>query len=150
MTQPSDKALDLIKQFEGCRLKAYKCPAGVWTIGWGTTRIQGKPVRPGLRITQAEADLLLRLDAEQHWRSASRYVDVQLTQNQIDALASFVFNVGVGAFSESDLLQHLNAGRFNDAANEFDRWTKARKGRTKVVLPGLVKRRAAEKALYLS
>lgn len=145
--QPSDKALDLIKRFEGCRLRAYKCPAGVWTIGWGTTRIAGKPVKPGLEITQGEADLLLEMDADWHWSQANRSIrdPGELHQCQVDALTSFVFNVGIGAFSRSTLLKKINAGDARGASDEFLKWNKAG-GR---VLQGLTRRRHAERKLFM-
>jgi GH24 family phage-related lysozyme (muramidase) len=143
----SRSGLDLIKQFEGCRLKAYRDAVGVYTIGYGVTRIAGMPVKPGLTITQAEAELLLQHQAEEHWRQAEQYIsqNVALNQNQIDALASFVYNVGVGAFKDSTLLKMLNGRLMQTAADEFLRWKKA-KGKT---LRGLVRRRQAERALFL-
>lgn len=144
----SRRGLDLIKQFEGCKLKAYRDPVGIWTVGFGTTRIAGMPIKPGLVITQAEAELLLQHQAEEHWAKASEWLesDVILGQNQIDALASFVYNVGVTAFKESTLLKMLNRKQpAKDVADQFLRWTKAG-GKT---LRGLVKRRNAERALFL-
>lgn len=144
----SRRGLDLIKQFEGCRLKAYRDAVGVYTIGFGTTRIAGMPVKPGLTITQAEAELLLQHQADEHLAQALESIesDVYLSQNQIDALASFVYNVGVGAFKSSTLLKMLNRKQpAKEVADQFMRWTKAG-GRT---LRGLVRRRQAERALFL-
>lgn len=144
----SRHGLGLIKQFEGCRLKAYRDTVGVWTIGFGTTRIAGMPVKPGLTITQAEAELLLQHQAEEHLAQALESIepDVYLSQNQIDALASFVYNVGVGAFRDSTLLKMLNRKQTaNEVADQFLRWTKAG-GKN---LRGLVKRRNAERSLFL-
>lgn len=139
----SQKGIDLIKSFEGCRLSSYKCPAGVWTIGYGHT---GCDVKPGHVISQEQADKYLKMDLIVHSNNVSRLVKVPLNQSQFDALVSFEFNVGYGAFNSSTLLRLLNQGKYTDAANQFDRWVYA----NRKVLPGLVRRRAAEKSLFLS
>jgi GH24 family phage-related lysozyme (muramidase) len=141
------RGLALIREFEGCKLRAYKCPAGVWTIGYGTTRIAGKPVKPSLWISQAEAEILLQHQVEDHWEEAEKQIlhADELAQEQVDALASFVFNVGVGAFQGSTLLKLLNQGLDTKAADEFTKWNKAG-GK---VSRGLVRRRRAEKELFL-
>lgn len=133
--------LDLIKAFEGCKLTAYLCPAGVWTIGYGST---GPHVRKGLTITQDAAEALLREDLERFERGVSTAISVPLTDNQFAALVSLAFNVGTGAFSGSTLVRKLNANDFAGAADQFARWNKAG-GR---VLAGLTRRRAAERALF--
>lgn len=138
--QISKAGLDLIKQFEGLYLHAYRCPAGVPTIGYGHTA----GVAMGQTITQQQADDYLRRDVRQFERAVSRLVRVPLTQGQFDALVSFTFNLGEGALAQSTLLRLLNAGDYASAAAQFDRWNKAG-GR---VLPGLVRRRAAERALF--
>lgn len=140
MMQISKAGLDLIKQFEGLYLKAYRCPAGVPTIGYGHTA----GVAMGQTITQQQADDYLRRDVRQFERAVARLVTVPLTQGQFDALVSFAFNLGEGALAQSTLLRLLNAGDHAGAADQFDRWNKAG-GR---VLPGLVRRRAAERALF--
>lgn len=140
MMQISKAGLDLIKQFEGLYLKAYRCPAGVPTIGYGHTA----GVAMGQTITQQQADDYLRRDVRQFERAVARLVTVPLTQGQFDALVSFAFNLGDGALAQSTLLRLLNAGDYAGAAAQFDRWNKAG-GR---VLPGLVRRRAAERALF--
>lgn len=140
MMQISKAGLDLIKQFEGLYLKAYRCPAGVPTIGYGHTA----GVAMGQVITQQQADDYLRRDVRQFERAVERQVSVPLTQGQFDALVSFAFNLGEGALAQSTLLRLLNAGDYAGAAAQFDRWNKAG-GR---VLPGLVRRRAAERALF--
>ena len=140
MMQISKAGLDLIKQFEGLYLQAYRCPAGVPTIGYGHTA----GVAMGQTITQQQADDYLRRDVRQFERAVSRLVRVPLTQGQFDALVSFAFNLGEGALAQSTLLRLLNAGDYAGAAAQFDRWNKAG-GR---VLPGLVRRRAAERALF--
>lgn len=136
----SQKGLDLIKSFEGLRLSAYKCPADVWTIGYGATA----GVKPGQTITKERAEELLREDVKRFEGYVDRLVKVPLTQGQFDALVSFAYNLGPGALEKSTLLDQLNRGDYDSAAAQFDRWTKAG-GKE---LPGLVKRRAAERALF--
>lgn len=134
------KGLALIKASEGLRLKAYLDPVGIPTIGYGST---GSHVAMGKAITHAEADALLRKDLERFERGVSELAG-EMTPGQFSALVSFVFNVGLKALEESTLLRLHRAGDFVGAAAQFGRWTKAG-GK---VLPGLVKRRAAEAALY--
>lgn len=134
--------LGLIQEFEGCKLDAYKCPAGIWTIGIGHT----KDVKEGDKITDSQALDLLREDVKWVENAINDHVKVKINQNQFDALSAFIFNVGAGAFSLSTLLKKLNAGDYEGAANEFPRWNKAN-GKE---LPGLTRRRAAEKALFLA
>lgn len=134
--------LALIKQFEGLRLKAYLCPAKVWTIGYGST---GAHVRAGLTITEAEAEALLRKDLAR-FEAAVDAATATASQREFDAMVSFAFNVGIQAFNRSTILQKHRAGDYGGAAAEFARWNKAG-GR---VLPGLSRRRAAEAALYAS
>ncbi len=138
----SQNGINLIKKFEGCRLTAYKCPAGVWTIGYGHT---GSIAGPNVKITQETANSLLSQDLIVHSNNVSRLVKVPLTQNQFDALVSFEFNVGFGALKSSTLLRLLNQKKYNEAANQFDRWIYA----NKKILQGLVNRRKEEKALFL-
>lgn len=137
----SQNGLDLIKHFEGMEPKAYRCPAGVLTIGYGST---GKHVKPGMTITEAEAEALLRKDVGRFEDAVGKLVRVKLDQDEFDALVSFAFNLGAGNLAESTLLKKLNAADFGGAYKEFGKWTKAA-GKT---LPGLVKRRAAEAALF--
>jgi lysozyme len=137
----SQNGVDLIKHFEGVRLDAYQCSAGVWTIGYGHTR----GVKPGARITEHDAERMLESDIESFERGVLRHVKVTLTQSQFDALVSFSFNVGLGALVHSALLRRLNAGDIIGAADQFLRWNKA----AGKVLAGLVRRRAAERALFL-
>jgi lysozyme len=133
--------LNLIKQFEGYRAKAYRDAVGVWTIGWGST----KDVRPEMEITEAEAEQRLRDDLQYAEQAVLRYVAVPLTSNEFSALVSFVFNLGVGNFSTSTLLRKLNLGDKRAAANEILRWNRAG-GK---VLRGLTRRRQAERELFL-
>lgn len=138
----SDKGIDLIKAFEGLRLNAYRCPAGVPTIGYGHT----KDVVMGTKITAEDAEELLRGDLEVFEDGVAEAVKLSLTQGQFDALVSFSFNLGVGALRKSTLLKKLNMGDIEGAADEFLKWNRAG-GK---VLPGLVKRRKAERELFLS
>ncbi|BDQ03495.1 lysozyme [Ignavibacterium sp.] len=142
----SKKGLDLIKKYEGLKLEAYKDPAGILTIGYGHT----KTVKPGMVINKDMADLLLKTDIMDAESAVRALVDIELTQNQFDALVSFVFNVGRRNFQRSTLLKLLNAGKLLEAGEEFMKWTKARQPGGLKDLPGLIKRRACEKALFLS
>ena len=138
----NEAGLNLIKDFEGCRLKAYLCPAGVWTIGYGHT--QG--VKPDMVINQLQAERFLRQDLKRFEDAVTSLVKVPITPNQFSALVSFAYNVGTGALYDSTLLRKLNKKDYKGAANEFLRWNKAG-GK---VLPGLTRRRLAEKDLFES
>ena len=138
----NEAGLNLIKDFEGCRLKAYLCPAGVWTIGYGHT--QG--VKPDMVINQLQAERFLRQDLKRFEDAVTSLVKVPITPNQFSALVSFTYNVGTGALYDSTLLRKLNKKDYKGAANEFLRWNKAG-GK---VLPGLTRRRLAEKDLFES
>ena len=135
------KGLALIKEFEGCELTAYKDAVGVLTIGYGST---GQHVKPGMKITAAEAEALLKKDLGRFEKAVNRLTHGNVTQNQFDALVAFSFNVGEHALETSTLLKLHNAGDHAGAANQFQRWNRAG-GR---VLAGLTRRRAAEAALY--
>lgn len=135
-------AAPFVAQFEGLELKAYRCPAGIWTIGYGHT---GPDVHEGMVITKDEALALLGKDLASHVLQASGYIAVDVTQNQFIALTSFIYNIGVGAFRDSTLLKLLNRGDIQGAADQFLLWNKAG-GK---VLAGLTRRREAERALFL-
>jgi lysozyme len=136
-----DRATRLIKKFEGYRANAYQDSAGVWTIGYGTTA----GVYPGQTTDREEAEQRLRQDIEViALNPIKMYVTAPLNADQLAALISFVYNVGPGAFANSTLLQKLNARQYDEAAQEFPRWNKA----GGEVLRGLIKRRAAEQALF--
>lgn len=137
----SARGLRLIQAHEGLRLQAYRDSAGIPTIGYGSTR----GVRMGDEITETQALELLEADVERHADGVREAVDVPLTQHQFDALVSFAFNVGVGAFKTSTLLRKLNAGKYEQAADELLRWHYAGGKR----LAGLEKRREAERKLFL-
>lgn len=138
----SQAGIDLIKHYEGVRLQAYQDSVGVWTIGVGHTRT----AVPGMMISEAKAEELLREDLEQAEKDVERLVTVPLDQHQFDALVSFVFNLGAGNFASSTLLKKLNARDFAGASSEFLRWDMA--GGKK--LRGLKARREAERRLFLS
>lgn len=134
------KGLALIKASEGLRLKAYRDVVGVLTIGYGST---GPHVKPGMVITEAEAEALLRRDLDRFELGVAEMAG-EMTPGQFSALVSFAFNLGLGALKGSTLLKMHRAGDFTGAAQQFARWNRAG-GR---VLAGLTKRRAAEAALY--
>ncbi len=162
-------AVELIKSFEGLvdgdpgtvNLDAYLDPVGIWTIGWGhAVRFRGQFLRGvenrGIAralyrggITRAQAEALLRGDLIDYAGSVLMLVKVTLTDGQYGALVSFAFNVGVGALSQSTLLRKLNARDFAGAADQFLVWNKGRKNGVLVELPGLTRRRRAERAMFL-
>jgi lysozyme len=133
-------------QHEGCELEAYPDPGtggDPWTIGFGHT---GPEVKPGMRITQEQAEEFLRRDLAKVEKCVNNSVKGVITQNQFDALCSFAYNVGCGAFGKSTLLRYLNDGDDLSAAREFLRWNKA----GNKTLPGLVRRRQEEMDLFLA
>lgn len=132
--------LDIIKQSEGCRLAAYRCPAGKWTIGYGSTR----DVYEGEVITRVDADERLRRDLWDAEGAVSRLVIPDLTDNEFAALVSLCFNIGVGNFGNSTLLRLLNSEQMDRVPNEFLRWDH---GGGKM-LPGLHLRRVVEAELF--
>jgi lysozyme len=139
------KGLALIKEFEGLELKAYRCPAGILTIGYGHTTAAGAPVvRQGLTITAQEAEDILRSDLVQYERAVNEAVTVPLTQEQFDALVSFTFNLGAASLRKSTLLKKLNAGDHAAVPAQLKKWIRA--GGKK--LEGLVRRRNAEALLW--
>ncbi|WP_147198547.1 lysozyme [Pantoea sp. CCBC3-3-1] len=138
----SNNGINLIKKFEGLELKAYKDSVGILTIGYGHTH----GVKAGDVITGQQADAFLREDVHVAELAVNANVKVKLTQGQFDALVSFIFNLGAGNFVKSTLLKKLNAGDYAGAADEFGKWVNAG-GK---LLPGLVKRRAAEREAFNS
>ena len=153
----SQAGLDLIKRFEGLRLKAYTCSAGRWTIGYGSTLIWGRTVRPDDQITEAQAEDFFRQDVDKFCKIANDNIAVQIDQSMFDAFVSILYNVGPGAKDVRDgiitlksgrpstLLRLLNAGDFHGAADQFLQWNKV----NGVENAGLVRRRAAERAMFL-
>ena len=137
----SPNGIALIKRFEGLRLKPYLCPAGIASVGYGHTYLVNinDPA-----ITEEEADRLLAQDLKLYEKPVSEMVKVPINQNQFDALVSFAFNLGTAALRGSTLLKKLNSGQ--PCAEEFDRWIFA----AGKALPGLVRRRAAERRLFES
>lgn len=143
------KAETIIKEFEGEELDAYLDPAGIPTIGYGTTRNPdtGKRIKLGDKIDKATAIRWLRMDTAKVRESVKKLVKVPINARQLDALTSFVYNVGQTAFADSTMLKLLNNKTDKRiVANEFDRWVYAKR----VKLPGLVRRRKLEKELFLS
>ena len=138
--QTSANGVELIKHFEGCYLDAYLCPAGVWTIGYGHTL----DVEEGDSIDQEAAEAFLIEDLEEFEDHVQRLVEVDLSQDQFDALVSWTFNLGYGNLAASTLLAKLNDGLYDEVPEQIKRWTRAG-GR---VLDGLVKRRNAEALLW--
>ena len=146
MMRPSPAAYDLIKEYEGLRLHAYQDSAGVLTIGWGHTG----DVRRGQSITVHQAEALLALDIGIAAFVVNRHVEAPLNQNMFDALVSFTFNLGEERLAQSTLLKKINLRDYHAAAAEFPKWVKATVRGKKITLPGLVRRRAAERSLFLS
>jgi len=136
----SQKGIDLIKHFEGCELNAYKCPAGVWTIGYG--HIKG--VQEGDVITEQQADEMLVEELNEYENYINTLVTVPLNQNQYDALVSWVYNLGSSNLNSSTLLKVLNSGDYAGVPEQIMRWNKAG-GK---VLEGLTRRRQAEADLF--
>ena len=146
MMRLGPKGRKLIKSFEQLRLEAYNTDgAGVWTIGWGHTSKAGPPkVSRGMRITKQEADAIFLRDLAWAERAVNELVTVDLQQEQYDALVSLVFNIGEPGFKRSSVLRYTNQRRWRKAAQSFQLWNKGG-GR---VLPGLIRRRASEAALF--
>lgn len=138
----NNKGLELIKKYEGCRLLAYRCPAGVWTIGYGHTA----GVKSGMAITKVDAERLLLQDLKRFEEGVEALIKVPLTSNQFSALVSFAFNCGLAALRSSTLLKKLNVGDLNGAAREILRWDKV----NKKPVEGLTKRRKEEQQLFLT
>ena len=151
-----ERGLALIKEFEGCKLSAYQCPAGIWTIGYGSTRYgDGTPVGKGRTLPSELAALeLLKVTLVQFEKDVNSLVKVPITQNQFDALISFAYNLGsdidkddiAEGLGDSTLLKKLNDRDYFGAAAEFHKWNKAG-GKS---LAGLTRRRNAEAELFLT
>lgn len=137
----SQNGIDLIKQFEGCRLTAYKCPAGVWTIGYGTT----KNVKPGMTITQEHAEMLLMNDLQPTEKLLNR-MGINFKQRQFDALVSWIYNLGSGNFNKSSLKSYIASNHSSIAiTDQMVKWVNAG-GKP---LLGLKRRRIAEANMFL-
>ena len=136
----SQEGLSLIKKFEGCKLQSYKCAAGVWTIGYGSTN----GIEEGMEISQESADMLLLEDVEVFEKAVNELVEVPLEQNQFDSLISWTFNLGPTNLKNSTLLKVLNNKNYDEVPTQIKRWNKAG-GK---VLQGLIRRREAEALLF--
>ena len=137
----SAEGLALIKKFEGLELTAYKCAAGVWTIGYGHT----KDVQEGDEWSEAHADHMLEVELEEFEEYINDNVTVALSQNQFDALVSWVYNLGPANLKASTMLKVLNSGDYEGVPAQIKRWNKAG-GK---VLKGLIRRREAEALLFI-
>jgi lysozyme len=138
----SQKGIDLIKKYEGCKLEAYKCPAGIWTIGYGTT----KGVKQGMKITQAQAEEYLRRDIIP-LESTLNSLGINFTQNQFDALISWLYNLGTGNFNSSTLKKKIVArAKDLDITDQIIKWINSN-GKP---LLGLKKRRVEEANMFLN
>ena len=136
----SQKGINLIKEFEGCRLEPYLCAANVLTIGYGHT----KDVVENMSITEDTAESMLKDDLKQFEGDVLRLVNVPLSQNQFDALVSWTFKLGAGNLQSSTLLKVLNQRKYDEVPEQIKRWNKAN-GK---VLEGLTRRREAEALLF--
>lgn len=136
----SQEGIALIKKFEGCELMAYQCSAGVWTIGYGHT----KGIEEGMEITQQEAEDMLVEELHEYENYINDNVTAPLSQNQFDAMVSWVYNLGPANLKSSTLLKVLNAGNYDDVPFQIRRWNKA----GGVTLDGLIRRREAEALLF--
>ena len=136
----SQEGISLIKKFEGCELTAYQCSAGVWTIGYGHT----KGIEEGMEITQQEAEDMLVEELHEYENYINDNVTAPLSQNQFDAMVSWVYNLGPANLKSSTLLKVLNAGDYDGVPAQIKRWNKA----GGVTLEGLIRRREAESLLF--
>lgn len=141
MMKISGEGLALIKKFEGCELYAYKCPAGVWTIGYGHT----KGVEPGMQITEDDANNMLVEELEEYEGYINDMVQCSLSQHQFDALVSWVYNLGSTNLKNSTMLKVLNDWKHEEVPAQIKRWNKA----GGQILEGLVRRREAEALLFM-
>ena len=144
----NQRAIELIKQWEGCKLTAYQDVAGVWTIGYGTTANAGVGIEPheGMTITELEATKLLHKTIDNFAPAVFSRITVPVTANEFGACLSLAYNIGLGAFAKSTVLRELNKGNKAGASAAFHMWNKAG-GK---VVKGLAARRDAEIELFLS
>jgi lysozyme len=145
----SQNCIDLIKTFEGYHSKAYKCPANIVTIGWGSTMYKdGTKIKMGDVVTEDEAEELLMWELD---KKAIGLHGLKINQNQADSLLSFIYNLGIGAFKKSTLFKKVNLNPWDTSIkDEFMKWNKARVGGKLIELKGLTRRRDAESNLYFS
>jgi lysozyme len=149
--QMNQKGLDILKRFEGLRLTAYLCPAGVPTIGIGHTGpdVTAEDVRNKKKISAKYAETLLKADLAVFESVVAQACTLEPNDNQLSAMVCLAYNIGPAGFKASSVLKAHNRGDYQAAARAFGLWNKATVAGKKVVLPGLVSRRAAEAALYL-
>ena len=140
--------VDLVKEFEGFSAKAYKCPAGIWTIGYGTTASAGVGITPkeGMTITRGDAEAYLHGALEKFAAQIEKDITAPINENEFGAFVSLAYNIGPGAFRKSSALRHFNEGDKAKAASALLLWNKAG-GK---VLKGLTRRREAERKLFLT
>lgn len=143
--QISQSGINLIKVSEGFEADAYQDGGGVWTVGYGSTRINGRAVRKGDHLDEPAAAEYMISVANSFLKEIAGHVKVALNQNQTDAIASFIYNLGTDQFENSTLLSKLNKGDYAGAADQFSRWIYDN-GK---VVHGLIVRRAAERSLFL-
>ena len=146
----SDIAVNLIKEFEGFKDHAYIDTDGTPVIGYGLSRIDDQPVKIGDRISPKEAEIALNKHLQEIHRELDQLLKVELNEQQLSALVSISFNVGIGSIKESTLIKKINQEDYAGAANEFLRWDKANQGGRLVQMPGLTRRRSAERQLFLA
>jgi lysozyme len=144
--------VDLVKRWEGFRANAYLCPAGVWTVGYGTTSQAGIGVKvgPGVTVTREQAEAYLRQSLEKFAAKISPAITAPINENEFGAFLSLAYNIGVGAFLGSSALRHFNAGDKVKAAAAIKLWNKATVNGKRQVLKGLVDRREDEVRLFLA
>ena len=144
--------LDLIKEFEGLELTAYKDAVGIWTIGYGTTAAAGVGVdpKPGMRITKADAEHYLSLALDKFAAKIDPLFKRPINENERGAFLSLAYNIGPGAFASSSALRYFNAGDKAEAARRITLWNKGTVNGKLTVLRGLVRRREAERQLFLT
>jgi lysozyme len=155
--KPTNECFELIKKWEGLhkvlpdgRIKAYLDPVDIWTIGYGSIEHLdlNRPILEGDIITRKTAERWLEIEVGEKAEDVERLCKVPLKQCMFDALVSFTYNIGIGAFGESTMLRELNKGNYEAAAREFDRWVNGEDNGTRRPLPGLVDRRDEEEALF--
>ncbi|TSD67606.1 lysozyme [Inquilinus sp. KBS0705] len=150
----SDHGIAVIKNFEGLRLNAYRDVAGIWTIGYGSTKYHDdKAIKPGDKLTgEEQADALFKNTLGKYVDAVNNGVKVPLNQNQFDALVSFTYNLGTGVMATSTLVKMLNKGDYTAAADQFLLWDKItdQQNGKKIICKTLSKRREQERALFLS
>ena len=144
----NEAGLQIIKKFEGWSAKPYRCPANIPTQGWGFTRLlNGSKVKmDSPALSKEKAEVILKHELNHFERGVRRLVNVKLNHNQFSSLVSFSFNLGLGNLQNSTLRMKLNRADYEGAANEFPKWRKAG-GR---IFKGLIRRRAAERSLFLA